>query len=77
MQFIARWLAEVKGMVMAEKKLDGNYFDRPLGGKVPLPGNGGGVKIVDKNVSGVPGSVPGTASGPAKDAPIQPTPRDR
>jgi hypothetical protein len=60
-----------------EKKLDGNYWDRPLSGKVPLPGNGGGVKIVDKNVSGVPGSVPGTASGPAKDAPVQPTPRDR
>jgi len=66
-----------------ERKLDGNYWDRQPGGRVPLPGNGGGVKIVDKNITGQPGSVPGTAAGPAKDPPIQPiqpiqpTPRDR
>jgi len=58
-----------------ERKLDGNYWDRLPGGRVPLPGNGGGVRIADRNIVGVPGSVPGTASGPAKDEPIQPTPQ--
>jgi|GEM_PF-4764026 len=64
---------------MSEKiKLDSSYWDhRGPNGQPLSPGNGGGVKVVDMNVSGVPGAFPGTAAGPAKDARIQPTPRDR
>jgi hypothetical protein len=64
---------------MSDKiKLDGNYWNQRGPTGQPLsPGNGGGVKVADRDISGVPGSVPGTASGPAKDAPVQPTPRDR
>jgi hypothetical protein len=61
---------------MAEKKLDGNYWDRPPRGQVPTPSNGGEVMTRGgTRVAPVPGGVPGTGSGPAKDAP-QP-PRDR
>lgn len=61
---------------MAEKKLDGNYWDRPPRGLVPTPSNGGEVMTHGgTRVEPVLGGVPGTKSGPAQDAP-QP-PRDR
>jgi hypothetical protein len=61
---------------MSDKiKLDGDYFDRPERGRVPPPSNGGEVRSGGGTVAPVPGGVPGTQSGPAKDPP-QP-PRDR
>lgn len=58
-------------------QLDGNYWDRRgPDGRPLLPSNGGEVRTNGgTRVEPVPGGVPGTGAGPAKDAP-QP-PRDR